>query len=70
MSTRSLGNPFLRVLETFSCCLLREQKGICIVWNDSVSNCLSMTPEGRKEEVIAMFNRIIHSAFFKIDVSI
>ena len=27
-----------------------------------------MTPEGRKEEVIAMFNRIIHSAFFKIDV--
>ena len=33
------------------------------------SNCLSMTPEGRKEEVIAMFNRIIHSAFFKIDVA-
>lgn len=28
-----------------------------------------MTPEGRKEEVIAMFNRIIHSAFFKIDVA-
>lgn len=47
----------------------RRAKRFALLLSITHSTCLAMTPEGRRDEVVDLLNRIITSAFIKVDVS-
>ena len=68
LNRKRVGKHCRLIQNNFYCIMSDEQKSIYFNQIIIISNCMLTIPDSRKEDILDLYNRVVHSSLNVIDV--